>query len=65
MMKFKTNRFAIFPHQCVDCKQYIWMESYRKASVWKMDRFIVKTLCEDCLENYLSIYECAKENEND
>lgn len=48
-MKFKANRFAIFPHLCSECKQYIWMEAYRKAEVWKMDRFIVRTLCQDCL----------------
>lgn len=52
-MKFKTNRFAFFPHLCDDCKRYVWMESYRKSSVWVMDRFIPKTLCKECLKRYL------------
>lgn len=41
-MKFKTNRFSIFPHQCSDCKQYIWMETYRRGEVWEYDRWIKK-----------------------
>lgn len=52
-MKFKTNRFAFFPHLCNDCKRYIWIEPYRRSSVWVIDRFIPKTLCKEYLKRYL------------
>lgn len=34
-MMLSCNRFAFVPHLCSECKRYIWLESYRKADVWK------------------------------
>ena len=33
-MKTKFNRFAIVPHMCDSCKQFIWLEPYREAEVF-------------------------------
>lgn len=59
-MIFSCNRFAIIPHMCNECKQYIWLESYRRADVWKYDRFIMENICKECLHKFLDDDEFAK-----
>lgn len=48
------NRFALFPHLCSECKCYIWLESYRRADVWKKfaDRYIKENVCKRCLQKF-------------
>ena len=55
-MIFSCNRFAIIPHMCNECKRYIWLESYRRADMWKHDRFIMENICKKCLPKFL---DCA------
>ena len=52
-MIFSCNRFAIIPHMCHECKRYIWFEAYRRADVWKHDRYIVENICKQCLPKFL------------
>lgn len=40
---------------CNECKRYIWLESYRRADVWKYDRFIMKNICKQCLPKLLDV----------
>ena len=54
-MIFSCNRFAIIPHMCNECKRYIWLESYRRADVWKYDRFIMENICKKCLPKFLDV----------
>lgn len=54
-MIFSCNRFAIIPRMCNECKRYIWLESYRRADVWKYDRFIMKNICKQCLPKLLDV----------
>ena len=53
-MMLTGNRFAIFPCLCLECKRYIWLESYRRAEVWKKfaDRCIKENICKSCLTRY-------------
>lgn len=53
-MKYKFNRFAIFPVMCSDCKRYIWLEPVRVADVFShiADRYIKKIICRDCIKKY-------------
>lgn len=53
-MKLLCNRFAIVPHMCNECKQYIWLESYRRADVWKdfYCRYLKENICKDCLSKF-------------
>ena len=53
MARFSCNRFAIIPHMCHECKSYIWFESYRRADVWKHDRYIIENICKKCLPKFL------------
>ena len=59
-MIFSCNRFAIIPHMCNECKQYIWLESYRRADVWKYDRFIMENICKKCLPKFLDVDQFAE-----
>lgn len=54
-MKLVCNRFAIIPHMCNECKQYIWLESYRRADVWKdfCSQFLKENICKDCLPKFV------------
>ena len=54
-MIFSFNRFAIIPHMCNECKRYIWLEPYRRADVWKYDRFIMENICKKCLPKFLDV----------
>ena len=54
-MIFSCNRFAIIPRMCNECKRYIWLESYRRADVWKYDRFIMENICKQCLPKFLDV----------
>ena len=54
-MIFSCNRFAIIPHMCNECKRYIWLESYRRADVWKHDRFIMENICKHCLPKFFDV----------
>ena len=54
-MIFSCNRFAIIPHMCNECKRYIWLEFYRRADVWKYDRFIMENICKQCLPKFLDV----------
>ena len=53
-MMFSCNRFAFVPHLCSECKRYIWLESYRKANVWKnvINRPIKENICKSCLTKF-------------
>lgn len=53
-MMLVCNRFAIFPHMCLECKRYIWLESYRRAEVWHKfaDRSIKENICKSCLTKF-------------
>lgn len=46
------NRFAAVPHLCCNCKKYIWLESYRRADVLIMDKFLKSNICRECLTKY-------------
>ena len=54
-MIFSCNRFAIIPHMCNECKRYIWITPYRRADVWKHDRFIMENICKQCLPKFLDV----------
>ena len=58
-MMLTCNRFAIFPRLCHECKRYIWLESYRRADVWKHDRYIIENICKQCLSKFLDDDEFA------
>lgn len=30
-MMLSCNRFAFVPHLCLECKRYIWLESYKSC----------------------------------
>ena len=64
-MIFSCNRFAIIPHICHECKRYIWLESYRRADVWKYDRFIMENICKQCLPKFLDVDITYKEENMD
>lgn len=53
-MMLVCNRFAIFPHMCLECKRYIWLEGYRRADVWKpfAGRYIKENICRSCLTKF-------------
>lgn len=56
-MKSKFNRFALLPFLCPDCHRYVWLEKYRKASVWidlppHCPSSITKKICSDCIIKY-------------
>ena len=53
-MMLLCNRFAFVPHLCSECKRYIWLESYRKADVWKnlINRSIKENICKSCLTEF-------------
>lgn len=53
-MMLSCNRFAFVPHLCSECKRYIWLESYRKANVWKnlINRSIKENICKSCLTEF-------------
>lgn len=59
-MRTKFNRFAIFPFHCEYCHNYIWLEKYRKASVWNNIPTAPPArkvkVCKKCV-NYLDIKE--------
>lgn len=52
-MIFSCNRFAIIPHMCHECKRYIWIEPYRRADVFKHDRYFMENICKQCLPKFL------------
>lgn len=54
-MKLVCNRFAIIPHMCSECKQYIWLESYRRTEVWLSfcGQFLKENICKDCLPKFV------------
>ena len=54
-MMFSCNRFAIIPHMCNECKRYIWIAPYRRADVWKYDRFIMENICKQCLPKLFDV----------
>lgn len=53
-MMLSCNRFALVPHLCSECKNYIWLERYRRAEVWHRfaDRYIVENVCKSCLTKF-------------
>lgn len=53
-MMLSCNRFAFVPHLFSECKRYIWLESYRKANVWKnlINRSIKENICKSCLTEF-------------
>ena len=65
-MKLSCNRFALVPHLCLECKRYIWLESYRRAEVWKnfIDKPITvkENICKDCLTKFGIGLNNEKEN---
>ena len=64
-MIFSCNRFAIIPHICHECKRYIWIAPYRRADVWKYDRFIMENICKQCLPKFLDVDITYKEENMD
>lgn len=52
-MKFSANRFALLPHMCFECKQYIWIEPYRRADVWTYDRYVTENICQKCIQKFV------------
>ena len=60
-MIFSCNRFAIIPHMCHECESYIWFEAYRRADVWKHDRYIIENICKQCLSKFLDADEFANQ----
>lgn len=63
-MMISHNRFAFVPHLCSECKRYIWLESYRRADVWKkfINRYIKENICKGCLTNFDVLTDQGKEN---
>lgn len=63
-MMLLCNRFALVPHLCLECKRYIWLESYRKAKVWKkdIDTSIKENICKSCLTKFDVFSDQEKEN---
>ena len=63
-MMISHNRFAFVPHLCSECKRYIWLESYRRAEVWKnfIDRYIKENICKSCLTKFDVFSDQEKEN---
>ena len=61
-MLLLCNRFAFVPHLCFECKRYIWLESYRRAEVWKnfIDRPIKENICKDCLKKFYVLTDYQK-----
>ena len=53
-MMLVCNRFAIFPHMCLECKRYIWLEGYRRADVYKSfaGGYIKENICRSCLTKF-------------
>ena len=53
-MMLSCNRFAFVPHLCLECKRYIWLESYRKAKVWKknLNMCVKENICKSCLTKF-------------
>lgn len=53
-MMLSCNRFALVPHLCSECKNYIWLEGYRRAEVWHKfaDRYIMENICKNCLTKF-------------
>ena len=49
---------------CNECKRYIWLESYRRADVWKYDRFIMENICKQCLPKFLDVEITYNKEEN-
>lgn len=72
-MRFSYNRFAVIPCLCTERKRYVWLEPYRRANVWRGDRFLKENICRPCLSkfipNHYIEYRAAtyilKENEDD
>ena len=60
-MMLLCNRFALVPHLCPECKRYIWLESYRRADVWKHDRFIMENICKTCLTKFDVLVDAEKD----
>lgn len=65
-MMLSCNRFAFVPHLCLECKRYIWLESYRRAKVWKKfaDTDIKENICKNCLKKFDVILSQEKEKSN-
>ena len=53
-MKTKFNRIAIIPRMCDSCKQFMWLEPYRKSEVFhRLQGIYTKdNICKDCIEKY-------------
>lgn len=53
-MRTKYNRFAIVPHMCNSCKQFVWLEAYRKADVFRFiqGRYAKENICKGCIVKY-------------
>lgn len=52
-MKTKFNRFAIVPHMCNSCKQFIWLEVFRRSEVFHLISGYTKdNICKDCIAKY-------------
>ena len=53
-MMLSCNRFALVPHLCYECKNYIWLEGYRRAEVWHRfaDGYVVENICKNCLTKF-------------
>lgn len=54
-MKTKYNRFAIIPHMCNSCNQFVWLEPYRRLKVhhWLLQGECTKdNTCKECIVKY-------------
>lgn len=61
-MRFKFNRIAILPKQCTSCKQFVWLEKYRRADVYHIvSGYHIENICKDCIDKYLPKQEEKKE----
>lgn len=59
-MKTIYNRFALIPHECYNCRHYIWFESYRRTEIFNGIGYIHANLCKGCTKDKM-----FKEETND
>lgn len=60
-MMLSCNRFALVPHLCSECKNYIWLEGYRRADVALYPELKSDTLVQSQIEVYVENNKAIKE----
>ena len=57
-MKTIFNRFALVPHMCYKCRNYFWLEKYRKTLIWDKyaEKFFNEPVCKDCTNKLVAVF---------